>query len=219
VTVKHKHIQAFTLIETVTALIVSGIIFVGVFLIFAILNDKFEAELVRGELVAYCNYALDDVAQSIRLADKIIFRSYNNNDMITTYVNEIPQHTYALSEEEGILKNGIPIHEEVQYNANNTDAGVSKHKIFYTPQNKNGFLKYKLASWEIERLSVSEHDDNTIYKTEKSFLKESTFVIALHTKLIMGWDEEDPIKKLEFMRIAFSAGTYINRPGSDINLP
>ena len=211
-TVKHKHIQAFTLVETVTALIVSGIIFVGVFLIFVILNDKFEAELVRGELMAYCNYALDDVARSIRLADVIIFGSYNNNIMIETQVNEEVLDTYALSEEEGILKNGIPIHEEVQYNANNTDAGVSKHKIFYTPQNKNGFLKYKLDSWEIERLSVSEHDDNTIYKTEKSFLKESTFVIALHTKLIMGWDEENPIKKLEFMRIAFSAGTYINLP-------
>ena len=130
VTVKHKHVQAFTLVETVTALIVSGAVFIGVFSIFAILNNKFEAELVRGELVAYCNYALDDVAQSIRLADEIIFRSYNNNDMITTYVNEIPQNTYALSEEEGILKNGIPIHEGVQYNPDNTEAGISRHKIF-----------------------------------------------------------------------------------------
>jgi len=209
VTVKHKHVQAFTLVETVTALIVSGAIFVGVFSIFAILNDKFEAELVRGELVAYCNYALDDVAQSIRLADEIIFRSYNNNDMITTYVNEIPQHTYAISEEEGILKNGIPIHEEVQYNANSTDAGISKHKIFYTPQKKNGFLKYMLDEWKIYPLS--ENNDNTIYTAGNPLVLESSFVIELHTKLIMGWDEENPIKKLEFKRIAFSPGSYINR--------
>ena len=209
VTVKHKHLQAFTLVETVTALIVSGAIFVGVFSIFAILNDKFEAELVRGELVAYCNYALDDVAQSIRLADEIIFRSYNNNDMITTYVNEIPQHTYAISEEEGILKNGIPIHEEVQYNANSTDAGISKHKIFYTPQKKNGFLKYMLDEWKIYPLS--ENNDNTIYTAGNPLVLESSFVIELHTKLIMGWDEENPIKKLEFKRIAFSPGSYINR--------
>ena len=209
VTVRHKHIQAFTLVETVTALIVSGAIFVGVFSIFAILNDKFEAELVRGELVAYCNYALDDVAQSIRLADEIIFRSYNNNDMIITYVNEIPQHTYALSEEEGILKNGIPIHEEVQYNANSTDAGISKHKIFYTPQKKNGFLKYMLDEWKIYPLS--ENNDNTIYTAGNPLVLGSSFVIELHTKLIMGWDEEYPIKKLEFKRIAFSAGAYINR--------
>ena len=208
VTVKHKHVQAFTLVETVTALIVSGAIFVGVFSIFAILNDKFEAELVRGELVAYCNYALDDVAQSIRLADEIIFRSYNNNDMITTYVNEIPQNTYAISEEEGILKNGIPIHEEVQYNANSTDAGISKHKIFYTPQKKNGFLKYMLDEWKIYPLS--ENNDNTIYTAGNPLVLESSFVIELHTKLIMGWDEENPIKKLEFKRIAFSAGAYIN---------
>ena len=209
VTVKHKHIQAFTLVETVTALIVSGAIFVGVFSIFAILNNKFEAELVRGELVTYCNYALDDVAQSIRLADEIIFRSYNNNDMITTYVNEIPQHTYAISEEEGILKNGIPIHEEVQYNANSTDAGISKHKIFYTPQKKNGFLKYMLDEWKIYPLS--ENNDNTIYTAGNPLVLESSFVIELHTKLIMGWDEENPIKKLEFKRIAFSPGSYINR--------
>ena len=209
VIVKPKHIQAFTLVETVTALIVSGAIFVGVFSIFAILNDKFEAELVRGELVAYCNYALDDVAQSIRLADEIIFRSYNNNDMITTYVNEIPQHTYAISEEEGILKNGIPIHEEVQYNANSTDAGISKHKIFYTPQKKNGFLKYMLDEWKIYPLS--ENNDNTIYTAGNPLVLESSFVIELHTKLIMGWDEENPIKKLEFKRIAFSPGSYINR--------
>ena len=113
ITVKHKHIQAFTLVETVTALFVSGAVFIGIFSLFAILDKKFEAELVRGELVAYCNYALDDVAQSIRLADQIIFRSYNNNDMITTYVNEIPQHTKAISEEDGILKNGIPIEHEI----------------------------------------------------------------------------------------------------------
>ena len=208
VIVKQKHIQAFTLVETVTALIVSGAIFVGVFSIFAILNDKFEAELVRGELVAYCNYALDDVAQSIRLADEIIFRSYNNNDMITTYVNDIPQHTYAISEEEGILKNGIPIHEEVQYNPNNTDAGISRHKIFYNPQNKNGFLKYILDEWKIYPLS--ENNDNTIYTAGNPLVLEYSFVIELHTKLIMGWDEENPIKKLEFKRIAFSAGAYIN---------
>jgi hypothetical protein len=40
---------------------------------------------------------------------------------------------------------------------------------------------------------------------------ESSFVIELNTKLVMGWDEEDPIKKLDFKRIAFSAGAYINR--------
>ena len=209
VIVKRKHIQAFTLVETVTALIVSGAVFVGVFSIFAILNDKFEAELVRGELVTYCNYALDDIAQSIRLADEIIFRSYNNNDMITTYINEIPQHTYAISEEEGILKNGIPIHEEVQYNLNNTDAGISRHKIFYIPQKKNGFLKYMLDEWKIYPLS--ENNDNTIYTAGNPLVLESSFVIELHTKLIMGWDEENPIKKLEFKRIAFSAGAYINR--------
>ena len=100
VIVKPKHIQAFTLVETVTALIISGAVFVGVFSIFAILNNKFEEELVRGELVTYCNYALDDMAQSIRLADQVDI----NNDEIITRINSKIVHTYALSQEEGILK-------------------------------------------------------------------------------------------------------------------
>ena len=204
VTVKHKHVQAFTLVETVIALFVSGAVFIGVFSIFSILNNKFEAELVRGELVAYCNYALDDVAQSIRLADEI----NTDNNTITTLINDITQHKYTFSEE-GIFKNGIPIHEEVQYNANSTDAGISRHKIFYNPQNKNGFLKYILDEWKIYPLS--ENNDNTIYTAGNPVVLESSFVIELHTKLIMGWDEENPIKKLEFKRIAFSAGAYINR--------
>ena len=209
VSVKNKHIQAFTLVETVTSLMVSAAVFMGVFSIFAVLNNKFEAELVRGELTAYCNYALDDVAQSIRLADEIIFRSYNNNDMITTYVNEIPQNTYALSEDEGILKNGIPIHEDVQKDDSITSPEITKHKIFYTPEKKNGFLKYSLDEWKIYPLS--DNNDNTIYTAEKPLVLETSFVIELHTKLIMGWDEEDPLKKLEFKRIAFSPGSYIKR--------
>ena len=104
VTVKKKHIQAFTLVETVTALIVSGAIFVGVFSIFSILNNKFEAELVRGELVTYCNYALDDMAQSIRLADQVDI----DNDEIITRINSKIVHTYALSQEKGIKQDVNP---------------------------------------------------------------------------------------------------------------
>ena len=203
-----NHIQAFTLVETVTALTVSAAVFMGILSIFTILNNKFEAELVRGELVAYCNYALDDVAQSIRLADRITFSSYNNNPVIITSVNDITQNTYALSNDEGILKNGIPIHDEIQMDLENTTAGVSMHKIYYKPERKNGFMKYLLETWKIYPLS--ENNDNTIYTSENGLILESSFVIELHTKLIMGWDEYKPIKNLQFKRIAFSPGTYLN---------
>ena len=204
VIVKPKHIQAFTLVETVTALIVSGAIFVGVFSIFAILNNKFEEELVRGELVTYCNYALDDMAQSIRLDDQV----YKDNDKIVTRVNRKILHTYAFSQEEGILKDGIPIHEEVQNNQNNTGGGTTKHKLFYISKKKNGFIKYILEKWYIETLS--EINDNLLYDTRDGKLKLSSFVIKLHAKLIMGRDEEDPAnKELDFERIAFSPGIYL----------
>ena len=203
-----KHIQAFTLVETVTALTVSAAVFLGILSIFTLLNNKFEAELVRGELVAYCNYALDDVAQSIRLADRITFSSYNNNPVIITSVNDITQNTYALSNDEGILKNGIPIHEEMKLDLENTTAGVSMHKIFYRPERENGFIKYLLETWRIYPLS--ENNDNTIYTSESGLVLESSYVIELHTKLIMGWDEYKPIKNLQFKRIAFSPGIYIN---------
>jgi len=207
VIVKPKHIQAFTLVETVTALIVSGAIFGGVFSIFAILNNKFEAELVRGELVTYCNYALDDMAQSIRLADQV----YKDNDKIVTRNRKI-LHTYAFSQEEGILKDGIPIHEEVQYNLNNTDAGISRHKIFYIPQKKNGFIKYILEKWYIETLSDFDNNvlkNNSLYDPANGIIKGSSIVIKLHAKLIMGWDEKVYIKKIDFERLAFSPGIYL----------
>ena len=206
--VKPKHIQAFTLVETVTALIVSGAIFVGVFSIFSILNNKFEAELVRGELVTYCNYALDDMVKSIRLADQV----YKDNDMIVTRVNRKILHTYAFSQEEGILKDGIPIHEEIQNNPNNTDEGTTKHKLFYISKKKNGFIKYILEKWYIDTLSDFDNNvlkNNSLYDSANGKLKLSSFVIKLHAKLIMGWDEEVYIKRLDFERFVFSPGIYL----------
>ena len=208
VIVKPKHIQAFTLVETVTALIVSGAIFVGVFSIFAILNNKFEAELVRGELVTYCNYALDDMVQSIRLADQV----YKDNDKIVTRVNRKILHTYAFSQEEGILKDGIPIHEEIQNNPNNTDGGTTKHKLFYISKKKNGFIKYILEKWYIETLSDFDNNvlkNNSLYDPANGIIKGSSIIIKLHAKLIMGWDEKDYIKKIDFERFAFSPGIYL----------
>ena len=208
VIVKPKHIQAFTLVETVTALIVSGAIFVGVFSIFSILNNKFEAELVRGELVTYCNYALDDMVQSIRLADQV----YKDNDKIVTRVNRKILHTYAFSQEEGILKDGIPIHEEIQNNPNNTDEGTTKHKLSYISKKKNGFIKYILEKWYIDTLSDFDNNvlkNNSLYDPANGKLKLSSFVIKLHAKLIMGWDEEVYIKRLDFERFVFSPGIYL----------
>ena len=205
---QNSFLQAFTLVETVTALIVSGIIFVGVFSIFAILNNKFEAELVRGELVAYCNYALDDMAHSIRQADDVLFYTYNNFDLIRTVSNDVTLDIYGLSEDEGIIKNGIPIHNEIEED-------ITKHKIFYIPQKKNGFLKYILDGWLIYPLDDPPEEailpkiNNDIYETDRTELLQSSFVIELHAKLIMGWDKEKPLKELQFKRIAFSAGVYI----------
>ena len=212
----NSFLQAFTLVETVIALIVSGIIFVGVFSIFAILNNRFEEELVRGELVAYCNYALDDIARSIRVADEIIIDDLGDIDKIKTMSNDITQDIYELSEDEGILKNitdtddMFPIHNEIESN-------ISKHKIIYIPKKKNGFLKYKLDKFQIYPLDNPPDDallldkiDN-IYITSRPLLKKSSFAIELHATLIMGWDEEDPANKgLDFKRIAFSPGEYIN---------
>ena len=72
-----------------------------------------------------------------------------------------------------------------------------------------GFIKYILEELKIEILA--NIDDNLLYDTTDGNLRLSSFVIKLHAKLIMGWDEESPIKEIEYKRIAFSAGTYINR--------
>ena len=211
--VRPKYIRAFTLIETVTALTISGAIFIGVFAIFSILNNKFEAELVRGELVTYCNYVLDDMSQSIRLADVVL---YNNNAIITK-VNRKPLHTYTLSKEEGIIKDGIPIYEEMQNNPNNSGGSQKKHLLSFIPKKKNGFIKYILDEWSFDSL---EQNNNTLYYSADGRnnidgnLKESAFVIKMHAKLIMGWDEDclpGECEKLDFERFAFSPGVYFNK--------
>ena len=219
-TTSNSFFQAFTLVETVTALFVSGIIFVGVFSIFAILEKNFEEELVRRELVAYCNYALDDMARSIRVADEIEILNGGYFDKITTKSKGETQDIYELSEDEGILKNitdtdgMFPIHEEMESN-------IAKHKIIYIPKYKNGFLKYKLDKLQIYALDDPPSDaillDKivNIYTTTKPLLKKSSFAIELHAALIMGRDEEDPANEgLDFKRIAFSAGTYLDPPAN-----
>ena len=208
--VKPKYIRAFTLVETVTALIVSGAVFVGVFEIFSILNNKFEAELVRGELVTYCNYALDDISQSIRLADAVFY----NNGEIETWVNEDPMHTYTISKEEGIIKDGIPIHEEMQNNPNNSGGSQKKHKLYFIPKKKNGFIKYILDGWSF--YSLENHNNNLYYSADGNnnidgTLKKSSFVIKMPARVIMGWDEtcEPPkCEKLDFERFMFSPGVH-----------
>ena len=208
VIVRPKHIQAFTLVETMVALIISGAVFVGLFSILATLDNKFEVEVVRGELVTYCNYVLDDIAQNIRLSDQV----ESNNDEFIISLNKEPLHTYSLSKEEGVLKDGIPIHEEVQNHPKNTDGGTAKHKIFYVSKKKNGFIKYILEELEIENLA--NIDDNLLYDTTDGNLRLSSFVIKLHAKLIMGWDEE-VYKRLNFERIVFSSAKYFILTGKN----
>ena len=86
-----------------------------------------------------------------------------------------------------------------------------KHFINYKSREKykkTRSIKYLLETWWIYPLS--ENNDNTIYTSESGLVLESSYVIELHTKLIMGWDEYKPIKNLHFKRIAFSPGVYIN---------
>ena len=208
VIVKPKHIQAFTLVETMVALIISGAVFVGLFSIFATLDSKFEVEVVRGELVTYCNYVLDDIAKNIRLSDQV----ESNNDEFIISLNKKPLHTYSLSQEEGILKDGIPIHEEIQKHEKNAVGGTAKHKIFYVSKMKNGFIKYILEELKIEVLA--NINDNLLYDTTDGDLRLSSFVIKLHAKLIMGWDEEI-YKRLNFERIVFSSAKYFILTGKN----
>jgi len=185
------------------------------------LEKNFEEELVRRELVAYCNYALDDMARSIRVAGEIEILDGGYFDKITTKSKGETQDIYELSEDEGILKNitdtddMFPIHNEIESN-------ISKHKIIYIPKKKNGFLKYKLDKFQIYALdnppnpptdALLQSKIDNIYITANTLLKKSSFAIELHAKLIMGRDEEDPAnEELDFKRIAFSAGAYLNPP-------
>ena len=69
-----------------------------------------------------------------------------------------------------------------------------------------------LDEWKIYPLS--ENNDNTIYTAGNPLVLESSFVIELHTKLIMGWDEEI-YKRLNFERIVFSSAKYFILTGKN----
>ena len=158
------------------------------------------------------------MARSIRVADEIEIDDLGYIDKITTKSKGETQDIYELSEDEGILKNITDTDDMFPIN-NEIESNISKHKIIYIPKKKNGFLKYKLDKFQIYALDNPPPDaillykiDN-IYTTRNTLLKKSSFAIELHATLIMGRDEEDPANKgLDFKRIAFSAGAYLNPP-------
>jgi len=192
---KNIRYAAFTLIETMTTLMVSGIIFLGLFYVFTVLNNKFEEEFIHSELTDYCNYALDDIAESIRRAHDIAFSSQN--------IQELDQNTnvinnYTLDPLRGIIKNGSPIY-------------MTSPQTKYNPTEKNGYMKYELERWEISSMDrIPEYSSNIFYSGAGARLKTTTIVIKLYAKLIMGWDADKPAEYLSYKRIVFSPGMYIN---------
>ena len=77
------------------------------------------------------------------------------------------------------------------------------HTILYS----SGEWWVKVVSWYTIMVYSMKF---LLYDTTDGNLRLSSFVIKLHAKLIMGWDEEAPAnKELDFERIAFSPGIYL----------
>jgi len=191
--IKNKTYTAFTLIETVTTLMLSGIIFLGLFYVFTVLNDKFEKEFITGELSDYCNYALDDISKSIRVANNIRFDSH----VISTLdENDNVIDNYYLDQISGIMKNGNPVH-------------LNNSLVIYNPTEKNGYIRYELVTFDISEMSQTpEYIQNTIYSEASAFVTTNTIVIKLYTKLIMGTESDIPEDHIAFKRVVFSPGMY-----------
>ena len=197
---KHKTYSAFTLIETVTTLMVSGIIFLGLFYVFTVLNNKFEKEFIKSELTDYCNYALDDIAESIRIAENIRLGS---QDISSLDEDSNVINNYYLDPISGIMKNGRPIYLE--------DLNSKSHNIFFNPIEKNGYIKYELERWEIVQMSQSpEYSQNIVYSEASPLVTQNTIVIKLYTKIIMDLEADYPKENIYFKRVIFSPGMYLS---------
>ncbi len=202
---KKYYINGFTLVEMMSIILISSISFLGMFYIYTDVSNKFENDLVRSEVKTYCNYTLDEMSKYIKMAEDISFNIYDQNIQLITDGNLFGRNSFSLSNEEGILINGNPIHDtdsKINTNGNNS---LNNHVVKYNSTEENGFIRYIIDDWDIY---TKPNVDGTT-TNENSDLRESTIIVEISVNLIMGWDEERIIENMTFKKETFSPTNYI----------
>ena len=202
---KKYYINGFTLVEMMSIILISSISFLGMFYIYTDVSNKFENDLVRSEVKTYCNYTLDEMSKYIKMAEDISFNIYDQNIQLITDGNLFGRNSFSLSNEEGILINGNPIHDtdsKINTNGNNS---LNNHVVKYNSTEENGFIRYIIDDWDIY---TKPNIDGTT-TNENSDLRESTIIVEISVNLIMGWDEERIIENMTFKKETFSPTNYI----------
>ena len=139
------------------------------------------------------------------MAEDISFNTYDQNVQLITDGNLFGRNSFSLSNEEGILINGNPIHDtesKININGNNS---LNNHVVKYNSKEENGFIRYIIDDWDIY---TKPNIDGTT-TNENSDLRESTIIVEISVNLIMGWDEERIIENMTFKKETFSPTKYI----------
>ncbi|MAJ44818.1 MAG: hypothetical protein CMF96_08785 [Candidatus Marinimicrobia bacterium] len=195
--------NGFTLVEMISIILISSISFLGMFYIFADISKKLDNDLIRSEIKTYCNYSLDEMSKYIKMADDISFNTYDQNIQLITDGNLYGRNSFSLSRDNGILINGEAIHESKSTDINNNP--IKNHVIRYTSVEKSGFIRYNIQNWDIY---TKPNTDGTT-TNENSNVRESTIIIEISVNLVMGWDDEKIIEKLNFKKETFSPTYFI----------
>ncbi|MBC8196696.1 MAG: prepilin-type N-terminal cleavage/methylation domain-containing protein [Candidatus Marinimicrobia bacterium] len=197
--------SGFTLVEMMTIILISSVSFLGMFYIYGDVSKKLEGDLARSEVKTYCNYALNEMANYIKMADDISFNIYDQNIQLITDGNYYGRNSFSLSSDDGILKNGDPIHNSTTRDPNNPTRFVRNHVIRYTSIEKNQFTRYKIRDWDI--YSKPNVDGTTT--NENSDVRKATLIVEMVVDIIMGWDEDIIIETLSFKKETFSPTAFI----------
>ena len=190
----------------ISIILISSVSFLGMFYIFADISKKLDNDLVRSEIKTYCNYTLDEMSKYIKMADDISFNTYDQNIQLITDGNLFGRNSFSLSRDNGILMNGEAIYESKSIDINNNSNTIKNHVIRYTSTEKNGFIRYNIENWDIY---TKPNTDGTT-TNENSNVRESTIIVEIFVNLIMGWDDEKIIEKLNFKKETFSPTNYIS---------
>ena len=195
--------NGFTLVEMISIILISSISFLGMFYIFADISKKLDNDLIRSEIKTYCNYTLNEMSKYIKMADDISFNTYDQNIQLITDGNLYGRNSFSLSRDNGILLNGEAIHESKRTDIDNNT--IKNHVIRYTSVEKNGFIRYNIENWDIY---TKPNTDGTT-TNENSNVRESTIIVEISVNLVMGWDDEKIIEKLNFKKETFSPTYFI----------
>jgi len=183
---KYRFLPGFTLVETVTVVIISGIVMLGMFKVSSDISGYFGKESYYEDINHYGNTALDKIVIQLKKAEEIQLSAANGYRMIRLRDGNNNQDHFHASRYDGILQNGVPL---------------MKYRSF-----KEGSVNYELSYFWCDPIPQTIQDP---HKPSYSKLRESIFLIELHIDAVIVKDGQRIVKPFMFNREVFAPRHYL----------